>query len=190
LQGEGIRIPTFRNFLLSATLLALKHGSPYNSDAKQVLDAFRRIVQALRLSDRAAERRAGVSGAQLFVLEKLAAAKGSLSVNELADATLTHQSSVSVVVQKLEKQQLITRSRSGRDSRRVELSLTSKARRLLAKAAPAAQQRIVEAVAALPAAQRKQLSQLLGSLAREVAGEAPAVPAMFFEDAKGKRRRG
>ena len=162
----------------------MKHGSPYNSDARAVLDSIRRLVQVLRLSDRAAQREVGVSGAQLFVLEKLAAAKGPLSVNELAEATLTHQSSVSVVVQKLEKQKLVSRARGGGDGRRVELSPTPRAWQLLAKAPPAAQERIVGAVAAMGAKQRTQLAQLLGTLAREVAGGG--APAMFFEDAKVK----
>jgi DNA-binding MarR family transcriptional regulator len=60
-----------------------------------VLDAVRRIVQALRESSRQAERQVGLSGAQLFVLQKLAESPAS-SVNELAARTHTHQSSVSL----------------------------------------------------------------------------------------------
>jgi len=55
-------------------------------------------VQALRVSSRAAERDVGLSAAQLFVLDRLAGADQALCVNELAQRTLTHQSSVSVVV--------------------------------------------------------------------------------------------
>ncbi len=62
-----------------------------------MLDAIRRIVQALRESSRAAEKRVGLSGAQLFVLQTLGESPG-LSLNELAERTRTHQSSVSVVV--------------------------------------------------------------------------------------------
>jgi len=174
----------------------VKHGSPYNSpEARSILDAIRRIVQALRLSDRAAERQAGISGAQLFVLEKLAAAQGPLSVNELADATLTHQSSVSVVVQKLEQRGLVTRVRNTRDARRVELSLTPQARKLLRKAPQATQDKIISAINAMPPSQRKQLAKLLESLSQSLGGDA--APSMLFEDAddksavkSGARRRG
>src|SRR5262245_7661013 len=113
------------------------YGRPYNSDpasSRAVLDAIRRIVQVLRVSSRAAEREVGLSAAQLFVLDRLAGANQALSVNELAERTLTHQSSVSVVVQKLEKHGLIGRGRAANDARRMELSLTPAARKLLSKA--------------------------------------------------------
>ena len=169
--------------------VGVKNGSPYklDDDARVVLDSIRRIVQALRVSDLAAERAVGISGAQLFVLEKLAAAAGPLSVGELAEQTLTHQSSVSVVVQKLEQQGLVHRSRGRRDARRVELSLPARARRLLEKAPRAVQQRMVHAIAAMPARHRRQMAELLGALAVEVAGEAR--PQMFFEDSRSKRDR-
>src|SRR4051812_6915818 len=85
-----------------------------NRDARSVLDSIRRIVRALRVSSRRAELNVGLSGAQLFVLQKLAEG-GRLSVNELAAKTLTHQSSVSVVVQRLSARGLVSSSRSAQD---------------------------------------------------------------------------
>jgi DNA-binding MarR family transcriptional regulator len=168
----------------------VKHGLPFNSatQARLVLDSIRRIVRALRVSAGDGDRRGGVSAAQLFVLGKIAEAEKPLSVNELAQRTLTHQSSVSVVVQKLEQQGLVSRAKNTRDARRVELSLTARARQLLRKAPPTPQDRIIRAVAAMPAGRRRQLADLLGQLASSVAGESPA--AMFFEDDQRGRRRG
>jgi DNA-binding MarR family transcriptional regulator len=157
-----------------------------DGDARAVLDSVRLIVQTLRISSRAAERDVGVSAAQLFVLTKLAGAKKSLSVGELAEHTLTHQSSVSVVVQKLERQGLVARTRSEDDARRVELSLTSSARALLRKAPQAAQDKILNAVAAMPAARRKQLADLLADLAHRIGGERR--PVMLFEDEQPGRK--
>ena len=151
-----------------------------DGEARAVLDSIRLIVQTLRVSSRAAERDVGVSAAQLFVLTKLAAADKPLSVGELADYTLTHQSSVSVVVQKLERQGLVARTRAKDDARRVELSLTSSARALLRKAPQAAQDKILDAVAAMPAARRRQLADLLADLAHRIGGERR--PVMLFED--------
>src|SRR3984957_113806 len=108
-------------------------GANINSDspdARRILDAFRRIVQALRLFDRQAEKAAGVSGAAVFVLQKLADGQ-PVSVNELAARTHTHQSSVSVVVQRLVDRKLVRRQRSGDDARRVELTITAAGRRVL-----------------------------------------------------------
>src|SRR5438034_4949060 len=101
------------------------HIIPRDSDSTAiVLDCVRRIVQTLRVSGRAAEQRVGLTGAQLFVLRQLAAAEGPLSVNELAERTFTHQSSVSVVVHKLETRGLVRRLRSPDDARRMQLSPT------------------------------------------------------------------
>src|SRR5579864_9563710 len=93
-----------------------------SEEVRDVLDNIRRIVRLLRLGSREAERRVGLTGAQLFVLEKLAEAK-TLSVNELAERTHTHQSSVSVVAQALIKKGLISRARASDAARRLELYL-------------------------------------------------------------------
>src|SRR5690348_13047106 len=96
-------------------------------EIRDVLDSFRRIVRLLRLSSREAEREVGLSGAQLFVLQKLSEAK-MLSVNDLAERTHTHQSSVSVVAQTLVDKGLVARARAADDARRLELTLTPAAK--------------------------------------------------------------
>src|SRR4051794_17364807 len=107
---------------------------------QRVLDAIRRIVQALRESSRLAERHVGLTGAQLFVLQKLAEAPAS-SVNTLAARTHTHQSSVSAVVARLVEQGLVRRAPSTTDGRSVELSLSASGRRALDGAPDLAQAR-------------------------------------------------
>jgi DNA-binding MarR family transcriptional regulator len=67
--------------------------APLSPEASAVVDDIRRIVAALRASSRGAERAVGVTGAQLFVLQVLAREQ-ALSVNELAERTRTHQSTV------------------------------------------------------------------------------------------------
>src|SRR5262245_40728501 len=48
------------------------HASREGGDLRAILDGLRRVVQVLRESSRAAERRIGLSSAQLFVLQRLA----------------------------------------------------------------------------------------------------------------------
>ena len=67
---------------------------------RAVMDALRRIVRALRISARAVEARLGINSAQVFVLHQLKKQDAS-SIDELAERTLTHQSSVSAVVGRL-----------------------------------------------------------------------------------------
>ena len=156
-------------------------------DTQTALDAIRRIVQALREASRWSEQHVGLSGAQLFVLQKLADAPG-ISINELAVRTHTHQSSVSTVVTRLVEGGLVRRARSGRDARSVTLSLSARGRRAAGRAPDVPQERLIRAIEQLPVRRRRQLAVAL----TDVAGAMDAVahaPAMFFEE-RGRRRRG
>lgn len=148
---------------------------------REILDSIRRILRALRNSSRQAEAEIGLSGAQLLVLQILSA-KPKLSINELADATRTHQSSVSTIVSRLEKSDLIKRSPSAEDARRVEVALTPKATRLLSKKAPPlAQEKLFAAIENLPEQKQKQLAGLLKEVV-ENAGFATDPVTFFFEE--------
>jgi DNA-binding MarR family transcriptional regulator len=149
-------------------------------DSRRILDSIRRIVQGLRVSSRAAEQEFGLSSAQLFVLQKLAESDAA-SVNELAARTLTHQSSVSVVVQKLVDRGLISRSPAEEDARRVMLSLTPAGRRLISRSPQATQDALIAAIERFSPRQRRNLATLLETLAAGAAGDA-LPPPMFFED--------
>jgi DNA-binding MarR family transcriptional regulator len=158
---------------------------PRQSDTRRVLDSIRRIVQTLRVAARQAEVRFGLSAAQLFVLQRLAE-RETASVNELAARTLTHQSSVSVVVSRLVARGLVARSASRADGRRLELSVTAKGRSLVRRAPAAAQERLIDAIERLPAAKRDELANLLARVA-DHAADTTAPPALFFEEAKATK---
>jgi DNA-binding MarR family transcriptional regulator len=162
------------------------------SDTQAVLDSVRRIVHALRASSRWAEQHVGLSGAQLFVLQKLAATP-NMSVNELAARTHTHQSSVSTVVSRLVERRLVRRTRSAADARRVELSLAPGGQRVARRAPDAAQERLIRGIEQLSAARRRQLASTLSELAQAVDADVRP-PRMFFEDRARRvgagRRRG
>ncbi len=149
-------------------------------DAQHILDSIRRIVRELRVSARAAESEVGLSGAQLFVLSRLAEER-RLSLGEIAARTLTDPSSVSVVVAKLASAGLVTRKRSAEDERRVELAIAPAGRALLRRAPSAAQDRLIAAVAALGTASRRTLSRLLDELVRGM-GLDDTEAHLFFED--------
>lgn len=149
-------------------------------EVQAVLDGIRRIVHGLRESSRLAEREVGLSGAQLFVLHTLADTP-SISVNELAALTHTHQSSVSTVVSRLVERGLVKRTRAGDDRRRAVLSLSARGAKLAGKAPDMPQERLVRAVAGLSATRRRTLAGALGELAIAMHGDRkPAL--MFFED--------
>jgi len=153
-----------------------------SDDSRNVLDSIRRIVQVLRKTAQTAEKKVGLSAAQLFVVRKLAETQ-MLSVGELAQRTATSQSSVSEVVQRLVTSGLVSRQRSARDARSVELTLTEAGRELAARSPAAVQDTVLEALNRMNPNDRKQLSRLLGILMDEV-GIAHISPTMLFEEEK------
>jgi DNA-binding MarR family transcriptional regulator len=167
--------------------MGLNTNRSADDDVQSVLDSIRRIVQFIRLSARSADR-AGISAAQLFVLHKLAESP-ALSVNELAARTLTHQSSVSVVLQRLQARRLVARRRGGEDGRRVEVSLTARGQQLLRRVPDASQARLIAGVSRLPARQRRELARGLRSLVRTLGVTITGHPPMFFEDPAPRSRR-
>lgn len=144
------------------------------------MNAVRAMVRALRVSSRMIESKMGISGAQLFVLQQLAE-NPAHSLNELADRTATHQSSVSVVVRRLVDRGYVTRTTSDADRRRVELALTDKGRTLLAGAPTTVQIKLLRAVRGLNPDDRKSLATLLQAWVR-AAGIEDATPPLLGED--------
>jgi len=156
-------------------------GHKVMSTPQRVLDSVRRIVRLLREGSRVSEERVGLSAAQLFVLQRLDAAR-PLSLTELAARTLTHQSSVSVVVRRLVQQGLVQRRPAEGDARRLELSLTKRGQALLARAPSASQDRVIAAIEELPPRTRSSLASSLEALVQALGIDDRAAPMLFDEE--------
>jgi len=160
----------------------IAHGVPDGDDAARIMDAIRALVRALRVSGRAVERAIGISGAQLFVLEQLRDSPVS-SVNELAERTKTHQTTVSVVVARLVKRGLVTRETATEDARRVQVFITQRGREMLASAPETAHARIVAALQRTSPEQVAGLADALATLVRTMGLTDAPVSMLFEEDA-------
>ena len=159
-----------------------------SEDVEQIttaMNAVRSIVRALRVSSRMIEGRMGISGAQLFVLQQLAE-RPAHSLNELADRTATHQSSVSVVVRRLVDHGYVSRTTADVDRRRVELALTDKGRSVLAGAPTTVQIKLLRGARTLTAEDRRSLATLLGSWVRASGIEDPAPPLLGEDPVVGE----
>jgi DNA-binding MarR family transcriptional regulator len=159
----------------------------HTSSALAIMNALRRIVRFLRLADREAEGAVGLSAAQLFVLQSLADAPAH-SVAEVAERTLTDQSSVSTVVAKLASKRLVSRRAAADDRRRVELRLTSAGEHVVRSAPRVPQTRLADALRTMPAARREELVRSLDVLATAI-GAHETAPHMLFEDERSRPRR-
>jgi DNA-binding MarR family transcriptional regulator len=151
------------------------------------MDGLRRLVRALRASTVAAERAAGVSAAQLFALREIAAHPGQ-SLRELAERTLTTQSTVSEVVARLVEGGLVARRRDAADRRRAILVATPAGRTMLQRAPETAPERLRAGLARLSLREREQLAR---SLERwiDAAGLDHLPATMFFENESGRACR-
>jgi DNA-binding MarR family transcriptional regulator len=150
----------------------------------RALVAIRRLVRTLRTTAASVERETGLSTAQTFVLQLLLEAPAE-SMNELAERTSTDQSSVSVVVSRLEAKGLVARLSSAADARRTQVVITDEGTALMRRKPPTVQERLTHALGALP---RKSLAGLASELNTLVslmgAGEEPAT-LIFEDDATG-----
>lgn len=162
-------------------MCALYDAPPMAEDeGKRILNSIRQLVRALRLFDREAQSKYGISAAQMFVLHTLEQHDG-LSLNGLAEHTATDQSSASVVVQRLVEAGYVTRTAKKEDRRHIELRLTPKGRTVIRKAPPPAQQKILAAIESMSPRDRKQFAKLLEGFIEEFGVPDRKVP-MLFED--------
>jgi len=152
-------------------------GDPH---AARAMDSLRRIVHSLRVATRASERSFGLSAAQHFVLRQLALEPGQ-SLIDLARRTRTTQSSVSEVVSRLVKRELVSRRTSDTDRRRTELSLTPAGDAVLRRSPETVQEKLVAGFAALGETERRRIADGLEQwLAASLLGDVE--PILFFEE--------
>ena len=152
----------------------------------EVVDSIRRINQTMRLSAREVEAREGITGAQLFLLQQLAAS-GPVSLNDLAARTYTRHSSTSEMVARLVDGGLVARRGDPRDARRVSLSLTTRGRAVVRRTPDSPFQRLVERVQRLPARQLASLATSLRALTTALDGDG-AGDARGVRDVRDVRR--
>lgn len=148
------------------------------------LYAIRRLVRTVRTLAGHVERDTGLSTAQTFVLQLLDDAPAE-SMNDLAARTSTDQSSVSVVVSRLEAKGLVSRAHSGPDARRTRVSITPLGRNLLGGKRATVQSKLVRALEAMPADGVAVLERQLTTLVALMGAEHEPASLIFEDDATG-----
>jgi DNA-binding MarR family transcriptional regulator len=128
-----------------------------------VLKQFRLIYGSVRHHFRQIEETCGVSGSQLWVLHELRAAPG-IGVSDLAHRLSIHQTTCSQLVEKLVTRGYVVKVRSDQDQRRVGLTITKAALKVLKDAPGPAEGLIPEALLGLSEATLQSLTRDLGKL--------------------------
>jgi len=145
-----------------------KKGRPAQRDAAlEVLKKFRQVFRAAKLHFNNVEKRAGVTGAQLWALCELDEQPG-VRVTDLAAAMALHQSTVSNLIDKLLRKRLIRRERGDIDERVVRLYLTAAGERIVRSAPQPGRGVLPDALEHLPPTTLRGLDQQLGNLLRKM----------------------
>ena len=156
---------------------ARSQGTEKRADTREIVQGLRRIVKALQTYSQDVRNAYGLTGPQLWALKTLQGSR-RLSMGRLATALAVHQSSMSILVDRLEKRGLVRRLRGQHDHRFVDMELTKRGAALAADAPEAAQGRLLHALEAMPAAEVSKIRHAVDRLVEAM--EATDVSARFF----------
>lgn len=158
----------------------------------EVLEQFRIIFRSIKQHYQNVERRAGVTGAQLWALSQIASHPG-MQVGELARALAIHQSTASNLLRSLEEHGLVRRERLARDLRTVQLVATAKGRNVLARAPQPLIGVLQQALSALSDRNldllHHELAALIGCMRRQGAA-VPSEPISELYGTAARRAQG
>lgn len=113
------------------------------STADQVLVAIRKIIQRIDINSRSLVKRVGLTGPQLIILQAVTRSE-PVAIGEVAKAISLSQATVTGIVERLEKRNLVMRERSLEDRRKVMVKATDEGRALLTSAPPLMQEAFVD----------------------------------------------
>ena len=129
----------------------------------EVLRKFRLIYGSVKKHFRDVEKACGISGSQIWILRDIATSPGT-GVSRLAERLSIHQSTCSLLVEKLVGSGFVSKTRSAADQRRVGLELTPTGEQLLKTAPGPAEGILPDALKQLPADALQTLNANLNQL--------------------------
>jgi DNA-binding MarR family transcriptional regulator len=141
------------------------HREPPGVDVyKEVLIALRQILKATESQSKRLARETGLTTPQFVSLQTIGAA-GAMTAGDLARALNLTQATVTALVTRLEKRDLIARRRAQDDKRRVIVSLTPAGEALLSAAPISLQTRLEQRFAELESWERLHILSAVQRLA-------------------------
>jgi len=104
-----------------------------NNSIEEVLVALRRVIRATDLHSKHLAKTTGLTAPQIMVLQTIRN-KGEVTIGELANEISLSQATVTTILDRLEKRELVYRERSKEDKRKVHAYLTEQANNTLKEA--------------------------------------------------------
>ena len=106
--------------------------APRDREIADVLDNLRRVFRVVHRYSKRAEKVGGMTGPQVWAM-KVLAESAPIRVTDLARRMYLHPSTVVGILDRLELQAMVTRTRSEKDHRVVTVSLTEKGCKTVSK---------------------------------------------------------
>lgn len=158
----------------------MKRTTTYGKKADAALQLWVKLARAFSVFQKATIKDIetyGLTQAQFGALECLGHL-GPMTIGQLCKKNLVSGGNMTVVVDNLEKLELVERVQSKEDRRAIVVQLTTKGKRLFADIFPKHAQYVSGLTAALTEREQKQLSQLLKKLGLSVQ-ELPCISKQF-----------
>jgi DNA-binding MarR family transcriptional regulator len=136
-------------------------------EVDQILESIIYLYTESRRITKEFARRANLTGPQLTVL-KILEAFGDLSLSELSERLRAQNSTVTGIVDRMEREELVLRTRSTEDKRVVKLKLTEKGARIARDIAVEPMELFKSALVSLSATEARELMKILTKISRRV----------------------
>lgn len=170
--------------------IAMNNTSPRDQISDDILAALRRIIRAIDLQSRQLVRSHGLTGPQALLLKEIMLAE-SITVGQLAERVSLSQATVTDILLRLERRDLIERQRAQDDKRRVLVRITTTGRTLMKRSVPLLQESFVDRLNQLQSWEQTQLlasMQRLAEMMNEQAIDSSDEPYKNGDKERGRRR--
>ncbi len=145
----------------------------------EIMQSLRRIFKAIQDYSHEVSNNFGITGPQLWALKTISQ-NGRLSLSDLSERMYLHRSTITGVIDRLEKKGYVTRNRDKADRRVIYVQLTAEGKRLAKRAPNPAQGKMIYGLNNL---KKGELNLVYDSVQKLVKiTEAQNVKVTFFFD--------
>lgn len=150
-----------------------------NDAITEIMQSLRRIFKSIQDYSQEVSNKFGVTGPQLWALKTISKNE-KLSLGELSKKMYLHPSTITGVVDRLEKKGYVVRDRGQQDRRVIKVQLTPEGKRLVRKAPNPAQGKMIYGLRRLGKGKLKLIYDSIQELVEIM--EAQNVKVTFFFD--------
>lgn len=148
-------------------------SAPRGGEIDRIVETILYLYTESRRVTKQVARERGLTGPQISAL-KILDAVGSLSLSELSERMSARNSTITGIVDRMERDGLVARERCQEDRRVVRIRATERGKEISRGAPVTAMQLFASALDALPESDRKELRRILLTLAERVRSEVEA----------------